>query len=414
MPNACDSAYNIDDLRLLAQRRLPKAFFEFIDRGTEDEIAVANNRAALQRIQLNARVLVDVRGRSQQIELFGKRQEMPIAISPTGVAGLLWHDGEVALAKAARKAGIPFSLATTSVAALEDVAARAGGRLWFQLYMWPERRFSYEMVERAKDAGVEAVILTVDGVVSPNREYNHRNGYSAPFRFTSRNVADVLLHPRWMLNTLGRYVIAGGMPQFMNYPKEVREKVTSRKIDRRTLINNPSLSWDDVKELRRIWPRTLIVKGIMNAEDAKRAVALGADGVQVSNHGGRNLDAAPAPIEVLPEIVDAIGHRSTVLVDGGFRRGSDVVKALALGADGVMIGRGTLYGTAAGGEAGADRALALYRSEIDRILGLIGVLSPAELGPHVLRGLGTGAHGHVCSVCKQLETTRRQEWTTTT
>ena len=328
MASACDTAYNIDDLRELARRRLPRAFFEFLDRGTEDEIAVANNRAALQRIQLNARVLVDVRARSQQIELFGKRQEMPIAISPTGVAGLLWHDGEVALARAARKAGIPFSLATTSVAALEDVAERAGGRLWFQLYIWPERCFSFEMVERAKNAGVEALILTVDGVVSPNREYNLRNGYSAPFRFTRRNVIDVLMHPRWMINTLGRYVAGGGMPQFMNYPQEVREKVTSRKIDRRTLINNPSLSWDDVRELRRVWPRTLIVKGIMNADDARQAVALGADGV--------------------------------------------------------LAGRAPVYGVCAGGADGVERALDILETEAFDALGLLGARSLDELGPDLL------------------------------
>lgn len=385
MAGIAERAFNIDDLRALARKRLPRSFFEFLDRGTEDELALANNRAALERIQLNARVLVDVTNRTQQVELFGKRQQMPVVIAPTGVAGLLWYDGEVALARAAARAGVPFSLATTSVAALEEIAERAGGRLWYQVYLWPERRLSYEMIDRARAAGCEALILTVDGAVSPNREYNVRNGYAAPFRFTSRNVADVLLHPRWMFGTLGRYFVQGGMPEFKNYPKEVREKITSRKIERRTLINNQSLCWDDVRELRRVWQGPLILKGIMNVHDARLAVSHGADGVLVSNHGGRNLDAAPAPIEVLPEIADAVGNATTVLVDGGFRRGSDVVKALALGARAVMIGRGTLYGTAAAGEPGADRALQIYRTEIDRILGLMGCCSVAELGPHSLR-----------------------------
>jgi isopentenyl diphosphate isomerase/L-lactate dehydrogenase-like FMN-dependent dehydrogenase len=385
MAHWIDKATNIEDLRVLAQRRLPRSFFEFLDRGTEDEVALANNRSALQRIQLNARVLVDVTQRSQHIELFGKRQDMPVIISPTGVAGLLWYDGEVALARAAAAAGVPFSLATTSVAALEDIADRAGGRLWYQVYMWPERKLSYEMIDRARAAGCEALILTVDGAVSPNREYNVRNGYTAPFRFTTRNVADVLMHPRWMFGTLGRYLADGGMPEFKNYPKEVRDKVTSRKIERRTLINNQSLNWDDVKELRRVWKGTLIIKGIMNPIDARTAVSHGADAVLVSNHGGRNLDAAPAPIEVLPEIVDAIAKNVPVLVDSGFRRGSDVIKALALGASAVLIGRGTLYGTAAAGELGAQRALQIYRTEIDRVMGLMGCCSLSELGAHSVR-----------------------------
>lgn len=385
MAHWIDQAANIDDLRVQAKKRLPRSFFEYLDRGTEDEVALANNRAALQRIQLNARVLVDVTQRSQHIELFGKRQEMPVIISPTGVAGLLWYDGEVALARAAGAAGIPFSLATTSVAALEDIAERAGGRLWYQVYMWPERKLSYEMIDRARSAGCEALILTVDGAVSPNREYNVRNGYTAPFRFTTRNVADVLMHPRWMLGTLGRYLADGGMPEFKNYPKEVREKVTSRKIERRTLINNQSLNWDDMKELRRVWKGALIIKGIMNPIDARTAVSHGADAVLVSNHGGRNLDAAPAPIEVLPEIVGAIAKDVPVLVDSGFRRGSDVVKALALGASAVLIGRGTLYGTAAAGEPGARRALQIYRTEIDRVMGLMGCCSLSELGVHSVR-----------------------------
>jgi (S)-mandelate dehydrogenase len=385
MPHRCDSAYNIFDLRELARKRLPRAFFEFLDRGTEDEVALRNNRDAFDSIKLSPHVLVDVSKRSQQTTLFGKPQDMPIGIGPTGVAGLLWHDGEVALARAAAQAGIPFSLAMTSVASLEEIAEKAGGRLWYQLYMFAERKLSHHMIHRAKEAGYEAIVLTVDGAVSPNREYNQRNGYIAPFKFTTRNVLDVLTHPRWMLGTLGRYLTAGGMPEFKNYPEEIREKVTSRKIERRSILNNQSLSWEDVKELRRLWPHALIVKGIMRADDAKKAVSYGADAVLISNHGGRNLDSSQAPIQVLPEIVDAVGKTAAVLVDSGVRRGSDVVKALALGASAVMVGRSTLYGIAAGGQHGAARALSIYRTEIDRVMGLLGCLSVNEISKEILR-----------------------------
>jgi isopentenyl diphosphate isomerase/L-lactate dehydrogenase-like FMN-dependent dehydrogenase len=379
-------AYNIHDLREMARRRLPKSFFEFVDRGTEDEVALANNRAAFDRIKLRPRVLVDVAGRDLGIDLFGERQKLPFVISPTGIAGLLWHNGEIELARAAAAAGIVFSLATTSITAMETVAEQAGGRLWYQLYMWPDRSLSYQMVERAKNAGFEALILTVDTVVSPNREYNQRNGYAAPFRFTARNVTDVALHPRWLFGTLLKYVREGGMPELANYPEELRRKITARQIDRRTLTNQ-SMTWEDLRELRRMWPRRLIVKGILRADDAVRAVECGADAVLVSNHGGRNLDSTMAPIEVLPEILDAVGHRTTVMVDSGFRRGTDIAKALALGAHCVTVGRGTLYGTAAAGQAGAARAIQIYAEELDRTMAYLGCRSVAELSDDLLQML---------------------------
>ena len=374
---------NIADLRLMAYKRLPRAFFEFVDRGTEDEVALRRNREAFERICLGARVLVDIEGRSTETELFGRRWAMPAAVGPTGVTGLLWHDGERALARAAAEAGVPFTLATTSVASVEEIA-EIGGNLWYQLYLWRDRALSYRMVDCARQAGFHALVLTVDGAVSPNREYNVRNGYTAPFRLTAANMLDVMLHPRWLLGTLGRYFLAGGMPEFKNYPPEVRTRVTAGTLNRRALLNNPTLCWDDLRELRRAWTGPLIVKGIMCPEDAKQAVSLGADAVLVSNHGGRNLDSAPATIDVLPRIVDAVGGRAAVLVDSGFRRGSDIVKALALGARGVLLGRGPLYGMAAAGEAGAAHALAIYREEIDRIMGLLGLRSTAEIGPDCL------------------------------
>lgn len=383
MKDRSRNAYNIADLREIALRRVPKGMFEFVDRGSEDEVALRNNRAAFERIKLKPRTLVDVSGRSQETTLFGHRQPMPIAIAPTGSAGLMWYEGEIALARAAAAAGIPFTLATGSMTAMEKIAAQAGGRLWFQLYMWPDRSLSHKLVERARAAGFEALMVTVDGAVPGNREYNLRNGFTIPFTFTRRNVSDVLMHPEWLLGVLTRYLLTTGMPRYENYPSEQKRRITALPMGKGMLLND-SLNWDDLRVLRKMWPHTLIVKGILHPHDARLAADCGADGIVVSNHGGRNLDSSMAPIEVLPEIVDAVGDRITVIVDSGFRRGSDVVKALALGAKLVLIGRPTLYGTAAGGEAGAARAIAIFREEIDRVLALLGCARIAALNREYL------------------------------
>ena len=276
---------------------------------------------------------------------------MPIVIAPTGSAGLAWHEGEIALARAAKAAGIPFTLATGSMTAIERVAAEAGGKLWFQLYMWPDRSLSHGLMDRAKAAGYEALVVTVDTPVPPGREYNLRNGMTVPFRFTRRNVTDVMMHPRWLTGVLLRYLLTTGMPRYENYPTEMKARITALPMGRSMAVTD-SLTWDDLRELRRLWPHALMVKGILRAEDARLAADCGADGVIVSNHGGRAVDSTRAPIEILPEVVDAVGNRITVLVDSGFRRGADVIKALALGAKAVLIGRATLYGTAVAGEAG--------------------------------------------------------------
>jgi len=372
-----DRAYNIADLRNIALKRVPKGLFEFVDRGTEDEVSLRHNRAVFERIRFKPRTLVDVSKRSQEITLFGKRHKMPLIIAPTGTAGLMWYQGEIALARAAADAGIPFTLATGSMTAMETVAKEAGGTLWFQLYMWPDRSLSHKLVERAKAAGYEALVVTVDGVVPGNREYNLRNGFTIPFTFTRRNITDVLLHPRWMFGVLGRYLVTTGMPRYQNYPTDIKYRITAGPMGRSSMRTD-SLSWDDLRALRKIWPHKLLVKGILHPQDATTAADCGADGVIVSNHGGRNLDGVISPIEALPEIADAVGKRVTVLVDSGFRRGSDVAKALALGAHGVQIGRPTLYGVAAGGEEGARRAIAIFRSEIDRVMALNGCRSIAE------------------------------------
>jgi L-lactate dehydrogenase (cytochrome)/(S)-mandelate dehydrogenase len=331
-------AYNIADLREIARRSMPKGIFEFIDRGAEDEIALRHNRKAFERIKLRPRVLADVSSRSQETTIFGEKVRMPIAVAPTGSTGLMCYQGEIALARAAAAAGIPFTLATGSMTAMEEIAAKAGGTLWFQLYMWPELAMSLEVVERARAAGAKALFVTVDGPVSGNREYNARNGYTTPFSFTRRNVTDVLAHPAWLFGVLARYIFTTGMPGYENYPAEVKQKLTKRPIGK-ALLKNDGHVWDDIRALRKAWPHALVVKGIQDPEDARIAADCGADGVVVSNHGGRIVDSSMAPIEALPEVVEAVGQRIEVMVDSGFRRGSDVIKALALGAKLVLIGR---------------------------------------------------------------------------
>jgi isopentenyl diphosphate isomerase/L-lactate dehydrogenase-like FMN-dependent dehydrogenase len=335
-------------------------------------------------MRFRTRTFVDVSKRNQDTTIFGVKHKMPLVIAPTGTAGLMWYEGELALARAARAAGIPFALATGSMTAMERVADEAGGDLWFQLYLWPDRSLSLELVERAKAAGYKALIVTVDGVSAGNREYNIRNGFTIPFTFSTRNVIDMVTHPRWLLGVMLRYLVTTGMPMYANYPAAAKAKLTAGPVGRSSLRTD-SISWGDLDALRKIWPHKLIVKGMLDPQDAATAVDHGADGICASNHGGRNLDGIVSPIEVLPEIVDAVGKRATVFVDSGFRRGTDVVKALALGAHAVMVGRSTLYGVAAGGEDGAARALEIYREEIGRVLALLGCRGISDLGPQYLQ-----------------------------
>jgi isopentenyl diphosphate isomerase/L-lactate dehydrogenase-like FMN-dependent dehydrogenase len=375
--------YNTADLREAARRRLPKGLFEFMDRGNDDEVAMRDNRLVFEKIKLRPRVLVDVAKRSQEITLFGKKQAMPVIVAPTGSTGLAWYEGEIALARAAASMGVPFTLASSSMTALERVA-EAGGTLWFQFYMWQDKSLSHQLIERARKAGYEALVFTVDTPVTPGREYNLKNGFTIPFRFTRRNVTDVMIHPRWVIGVLLRYMMTTGMPRYANFPGHTQTKITALPMGRST-VWNASITWDDVKELRRLWPGPLIVKGVQDHRDALAAAESGADAIVLSNHGGRVLDSSPPPILALPRVLDTVGKRIAVIVDSGFRRGTDVVKALALGANAVMLGRAPLHGTAAAGEAGGKRALAIYREEIDRVLGLLGSPTIADLTPgHVV------------------------------
>lgn len=384
--------YNFNDLRELARQRLPHGLFEFVDKGAEDGAAIRNNHAGFERISLFPRPLVDVAGRDQSVTLFGRRQASPFCLAPTGAAGLLWYEGEVATARAAARAGVPYAMSTGSITSMERVAQAApGGDLWFQLYLWPDRSMSHELVKRARDAGYSTLIVTVDTTVTPNREHNLRNGFTVPLKLTPRNVLDVLTHPRWGASVIGRYLLTTGMPRFDNLPRALQRSMTANTRKSGLMPKNESLTWDDLSQLRAMWDGPLVVKGILHPDDARAALRCGADGIVVSNHGGRVLDNAPAPIDVLPLIVDAVGGRMTVFMDSGIRRGSDVVKALALGADAVMIGRAAMWGTAVGGEAGAAHALTLLRDEIDRVLAFLGCRQVADLNAdHCMRN-GQGA-----------------------
>jgi (S)-mandelate dehydrogenase len=379
-----DQAYNIEDLRRIAQRRLPRVAYEFLERGAEDDVTLAVNRAVFEAIRFLPRTLVDVSGRSQKVTLFGKTYASPFGIAPTGAAGLYCFEADLALARAAEAAGVPFVLSTASFIALERVAREAGGSKWFQLYMSKDREAARNLVARARDAGYEALVVTTDIPVAGNREYNRRNNFEIPFRLNLANMIDGLLHPRWLAEVFLRTLISDGVPRFRNVDTDVGGRIIAKNLAE-FRARREALNWEDFDWLREFWPRKLMVKGILTAEDARLAASHGADGIFVSNHGGRQLDGAVSPIEVLPQIVDAVGGRIAILADSGFRRGSDIVKALALGANMAFVGRATLYGAAAGGEAGIRHALEILRTEIDRVLALIGCRDVAELSRHCLQ-----------------------------
>lgn len=381
---ALDRVLNIADLRQKAHSRLPKGVFEFIQRGSEDDLAVHNNRASFDTYRLRPSVLQDVSRRTLVTQILGSPSSMPLVVAPTGAAGIVWHDGEVAMAKAAAAAGIPFTLSTASLTSIERIAAEAPGRLWFQLYMWPDRSMSHELVRRVQKAGFETLMVTVDTAVAPNRESNVRNGFMLPFRPNRRNFVDIAMHPRWLASVIGRYLATTGMPRFENFPEALQRSLTAAPKGRSALPKTDSLTWEDLRKLRKIWQGPLIVKGILRPEDALAAVQNGADGIIVSNHGGRNLDHSIPPLFALPEILDRVGGRTQVLMDGGVMRGSDVIKALALGASAVLVGRAPLWGLAAAGQPGAERALAILAEEILRVLGQLGRSNVSELGPDVL------------------------------
>ena len=376
--------YNIADFRAKARRRLPKGIWEYLERGVEDETGMARNRAAFDAVTFRPRVLRGVENVDLATRIFGKPVPMPLAIAPTGAAGLFCYEGDRELAKAAARAGIPFTISSASTMDIEQIAT-AGGRLWFQLYLWEERELSHKVVDRAWENGCEALFITLDMPVTPNREYLMRNGFGTPFRLTPRNALNIARHPRWLAGVMGRYMLRGGIPSQANLPQRLRAKVTKHALPG-TLFKHDNMDWDEVARLRDRWPGHFVLKGILHPADAEKALALGADGLVVSNHGARSLDGSVGSIEALPAIVAAVGGRLAIFLDSGVRRGSDVVKALALGADMVMAGRAPLYGLAAKGEAGASAALEILRDETRRTLAMLGARSVQELDRSLLGG----------------------------
>ena len=378
-----DQCYNIFDLREAAQRRLPKGIFEYVDKGTEDGISLEENRAAFQRLKLHTHFLNDWSKRDLGTEIFGKRINLPFGIAPTGSAGLMWYQGEVELARAAAAAGIPVTLAMGALTSLEEVTkAVPDARKWFQLYPWEDEAGNYEMVTRARDLGWEALVVTIDHAPGRGREHNERNGFSFPFKPNMTAAVDMAMHPGWLWRVMRKYLMNEGMPTNANYPDRYRFSVIDGKT-RKSPQRFQAMTWEHIRKFREFWPRKLIVKSILSAEQARAAVEAGADGIVVSNHGGRAFDSAIATIDVLPEVVEAVGDRCTVILDSGIRRGSDIVKALALGAKMVLVGRATLYGTACGGQAGAARAIKILADEMERSFGYVGARSVAEIGPHI-------------------------------
>jgi (S)-mandelate dehydrogenase len=374
-------AVSIADLQARARRRLPAFVREYVEGGAEDEHALAGNIADFSAWRLQPGTLADVRNRHTRTTLFGVECAAPLVIAPTGLNGLICRDADLKLARAAATAGVPFTLSTVSNVRLERLATESGaGRRWMQLYMLGDRGITEDIVARAAAAGYEALVFTSDAQVFGNREWDLRC-YAAPGRLSLRHRLEALRHPRWLLDVVGR-----GLPRFENLaPFYSRAEL---RADRGVFVLPPlfrSVDWQDLRWLRSRWPGKLLLKGVLTATDARRAAEEGCDGVVISNHGGRQLDDCVSALDVLPEIVGAVGARLTILVDGGIRRGRDIAKALALGAHAAMIGRAALYGLAAGGQPGAARALELLVSELLRTLGQLGCANVGQLGPHHLR-----------------------------
>ncbi|MFK8030148.1 MAG: alpha-hydroxy acid oxidase [Gammaproteobacteria bacterium] len=375
-------AYSIDDLRKMAKRRLPKVIFDYMDGGADDEYTLRNNRNAFSDYNLIARALVDVSGLSTATTVLGEDLALPVILSSTGANRLFHTDGELAAARAASAAGTVFATASSAMTSLEDVAKAASGPNWFQLYVWKDRGVLHEHMRRCKEAGYRTLVLTVDCQTSGNRQRDFYNGFSFPLNITPRSVLDGILHPSWTWSYL-----TGPSYRFPN----IEGSVIGENEDMSSVVQwfgqqlDCSFTWDDAEKLISSWDGPMIIKGLTSAEDAKIAADIGAAAVVVSNHGGRQLDQAPSPLEVLPEVVDAVGDRLEVLIDSGFRRGTDVIKALALGARAVLVGRPYLYGLAAGGEAGVARALELLQTEIARDMALMGLKSIDDITSACLR-----------------------------
>ncbi|MBP8309506.1 MAG: alpha-hydroxy-acid oxidizing protein [Burkholderiaceae bacterium] len=378
-----EDAVNIEDLRRLARRHTPRAVFGYVEGGVEDEIGMARNRASLDAVRLVPRYLTDTSARTQKTTLFGREYAMPLGIAPMGLSGISRPGTDLALASAAGQAGIPFTLSNVSNEPLDKVVAAGKGNVFFQLYPTRDRSVMHDTVARAADLGVPVLMVTVDVPVHPNRERNARSGFGAAIKLKLPYVLEAARHPRWIVE----YLRHGGVPKFMNLlSAQATAELSARDLARASgeQLADTTQTWRDFEEVRRRWPGKLAIKGVMHPDDARRAVELGADGVVVSNHGGRQLDLAPSPLEVLPAIRAALPESVAVMFDSGIRRGSHVVAAMCLGADFVFAGRAMLYGAIAGREHGATRAITILKREIDLQMGQMGCASTADFGPHWL------------------------------
>jgi len=373
-------AYNVEAMRLLARAVLPPPVFDFADGGAEKECTLRRNEAAFDEVELLPRPLSGASERDLSVSLFGKELSLPVMIGPAGLAGLFWPDGERCLARAAGRAGTGFCLSHGSVAPLEDVAACGTSPRWMQIFIYRDRAFTRELAERAAKSGYDALVLTIDNQLLGNRERDIRNGFAIPPRFGVSGLAGMAFKAEWLWRMRGEI----RRITFGNYVRPNETADIKTLAGRMASLLDPSMSWADVDELRRVWTGPLILKGILHPHEAKAALEHGIDGLIVSNRGGRQLDGARATIDVLPYSVAAVGGSIPVLIDGGIRRGSDVVKALALGAKACLIGRPQLWGLTVGGEAGVVHLLDIYRREIDRVMGLCGVSRIADIGADLL------------------------------
>jgi L-lactate dehydrogenase (cytochrome) len=371
---------DIEDLRVLAQRRVPRMFYDYVDSGSWSETTYRANSSEFQKIKLRQRVAVNLADRSVRSRLIGQEVAMPVALAPTGLTGMQHADGEILAARAAEAFGVPFTLSTMSICSIEDVAAATSAPFWFQLYVMRDRAFMERLIDRAKAARCSALMLTLDLQVMGQRNKDLKNGLSAPPKLTLPNLLSMASKPRWCLGMLGT-----SRRQFGNIVGHVQGVDDMSSLSSWTTQQfDPTLSWDDVAWIKRRWGGKLILKGIMDVEDARLAAASGADALVVSNHGGRQLDGALASIEALPAIADAVGAQIEVWMDGGVRSGQDVLKAVALGARGVLIGRPFLYGLGALGQAGVTRCLEIIHKELDVTMAFCGRTQISQVDRSIL------------------------------
>lgn len=379
-------AHSIAEYRELARRALPRMIFDFYDGGADSENTLAYNRAALDARRLLGSAPVNVSGRSQEVTLFGKTYAMPLIIGPTGLAGAAWPNGDMALAKAAGRAGIPFVMSTAGTCTQDEVASAGNGSKWMQLYIFKDRAFGARIVDRAEALGFEAIEVTVDNAVAGKRLRDERNGFSLPFRWTPAKLASLVAHPGWSLR-----MARSGAPQLKVMAEGLGLGKTDTIAELMQSQFDASINWDDIARLRDRWKKPLIVKGLLDPSHVSKALAVGVDGLVISNHGGRQLDGAVAPIDVLPEFVAEAAGRLTLLIDSGFRTGSDIARALALGANAVQVGRATLYALACGGEATVFHALSLLKAELDVAQALMGAARVEDFHPAMIRQPATAS-----------------------